>query len=102
MTSSANGVWVARPFLGFASLNPGYREELPASHAHMARQRRPLVPPVDNEIVALGLARDRFFDGGVQKIVAFGCAQRLAQIGRVFLPETHIKRARAGDAHAIA
>src|SRR6476660_3443506 len=105
MTSSAkpgSGVWVARPFLGFASLNPGYREELAAGHAHMARQRRPLVSPIDDEIVAFWLARYRLFDRGVQKVVAFGCAQRLAQIGGIFLSEAHIERARAGHAHAIA
>ncbi len=57
---------------------------------------------VDDEVVALGLARYRLFDGRMQKVVAFRSAQRLAQIGRIFLPEAHVKRARAGDAHAIA
>jgi hypothetical protein len=68
----------------------------------MPRQRRALVPPVDNEIVAFGLARNRFFDGGVQEIVALGSAERFTQVGRVFLPKAHIERAGAGDAHAIA
>ena len=64
----------------------------------MPRQRRALVPPVDNEIVAFGLARNRFFDGGVQEIVALGSAERFTQVGRVFLPKAHIERAGAGDA----
>jgi hypothetical protein len=57
---------------------------------------------VHDEVVALWLARDRVFDGGVQEVVALGSAQRLAQIGSVFLAEAHVKRARAGDAHAVA
>ena len=86
---------------GFRSAQPRLRR-LSARHAHMPCQRRALVPPIDNEIVAFRLARNRLFDGGVQKIVALGGAQRLAQVGRVFLPEAHIERAGAGDAHAIA
>ena len=62
----------------------------------------PLVAAVDDEIVALGLAGDRFVDGRVQEIVAFGSAQRLAQIGGILLAEAHVERAGAGDAHAIA
>jgi hypothetical protein len=61
-----DGIWAARSFLGFAALNPGY-EALPARHAHMPRQRRALVPPVDNEIVAFGLARNRFFDAACRR-----------------------------------
>ena len=44
--------------------------ESAAGHAHMAGERRALVAAVDDEIVALGLARDRFVDRGVQQIVA--------------------------------
>ena len=87
-----------------ASTSPGVPGEIgsPAGDAHVARQRGALVPAIDDEIVALGLAGDRLVDGGVEEIVAFGGAQRLAQIGRVVLAEAHIERAGAGDAHAIA
>src|SRR5262245_47725226 len=68
------------------------RSPLTAGHAHMPRQRRALMAPVDDEVVTLGLARNRLFDGGVQKLVAFGGTQRFAQIGGVFLAEAHIKR----------
>ena len=46
--------------------------------------------PVDDEIVALGLARNRFRDRRIEQIVAFGRAQRGAQIGGVFLAEAHM------------
>src|SRR5262249_46903351 len=62
-----------------------------AGHAHVAGERRALVAPIDDEIVALGLARDRLCDRGVEQIVAFGGAQRGAQIGGVFLTEAHIE-----------
>src|SRR6202034_4756895 len=68
----------------------------------MPRQRGPLMAAIDDEIVAFGLARDRFIDGREQQSVAFRSAQRLAQIGGVFWAETHIKRAGTGDAYAIA
>src|SRR6516165_8789268 len=58
--------------------------------------------PVDDEIVALGLARDRFRDRGIEQIVAFGRAQRGAQIGGVFLAEAHIEGSRTGYSHPIA
>jgi hypothetical protein len=54
----------------------------------MAGERRPLMAAVDDEIVALGLARDRFRYGGIEQVVAFGGAQRGAQIGGVFLTGT--------------
>src|SRR6185437_11033167 len=50
----------------------------------------------------LRLACDGPIDRGIHKIVAFGGAQRRAQIGGVLLAQTHIERARARDAHAIA
>src|SRR5262249_53618992 len=43
-------------------------------HAHVAGERRPLMAPVDDEIVPLGLARDRFRDRRIEQIVAFGRA----------------------------
>src|SRR5262249_48766877 len=42
--------------------------------AHVAGERRPLMAPVDDEIVPLGLARDRFRDRRIEQIVAFGRA----------------------------
>ncbi len=57
---------------------------------------------IDDEIVALGLAGDRFVNGGLEQPVALGQAQRGAQIGGVLLTEAHIERASAGDADAIA
>ena len=83
---------------------PGTRatQRLPAGDAHVPREGRPLVAAVDDEIVALGLARNRFVDGGEEEVVALGGAQRLAQIGGILLAEAHIQRAGAGDAHAIA
>src|SRR6266540_1546518 len=57
---------------------------------------------VDDEIVALGLARDRLRDGRIEQIVAFGGAQRGAQISGVFLTEAHVKRTGAGHPHPIA
>src|SRR5947209_3246289 len=68
----------------------------------MAGQRGAAVAAIDDEVVALGLAADRLVDRGKEQIVGFRGAQWFAQIGRVFLAETHIKRAGAGHPHAIA
>src|SRR5262249_61180069 len=59
--------------------------KLAAGHAHMAGERGPLVAPVDDEIVPLGFARYCLFDRRVEQTVAFGRAQRGAQVGGVFL-----------------
>src|SRR5438874_2168299 len=68
----------------------------------MARYRRSLMAPVDHEIMALGLARDRLLDRGMDELVALGGAQRAAQVGGVFLTKAHVQRAGAGQAHAVA
>src|SRR5271157_1095379 len=73
-----------------------------AGHAHMAGNGRALVAAIDNEIVALGLAPDRLVDRGKEQVVGLRGAQWFAQIGRVFLAETHIECAGAGHPHAIA
>src|SRR5689334_20606557 len=73
-----------------------------AGHAHMAGDGRALVATIDDKVVAFRLAADGLVDRGKEEIVGFGSAQRLAQIGRVFLAETHIERAGAGHPHAIA
>ena len=57
---------------------------------------------VDDEVVALGLARDRLLDGALEALVALGGAQRRAQVGGVLLAEAHVERAGAGDADAVA
>ena len=46
---------------------------------------------VDDEVMAPGFSADRFIDGGIEKIVGFRGAQRLAQVGGVFLAEAHIE-----------
>src|SRR4051794_15859266 len=75
---------------------------LAARDAHMARNRRAVVPPVDDEIVALGLAGDRVLDGRIEELVAFRAAQGRPEIGRILLAETHVEGAGAGEADAIA
>src|SRR3954469_10597958 len=61
-----------------------------------------LMAAVDDEIVTLRLARDRFRDRRIEQAVALRCAQRRAQVGGIFLTEPHVKRAGAGYADAIA
>ena len=73
-----------------------------AGHAHVARHGRAAVAAVDDEVVALGLARDRLGDRPVEQLVALGGAQRRAQVGGVLLAEAHIERAGAGQPHAVA
>ena len=63
---------------------------------------RPVVAAVDDEIVALGLARDRLADRRLERLVALRLAQRRAQIGGVLLAEAHIERAGAGQPDAVA
>ena len=56
----------------------------------------------DDEIVTLGFARYRRADRLDKRPVGRGAAERLAQIGRILLAETHIEHAGAGDAHPVA
>src|ERR1700761_1003680 len=58
--------------------------------------------PVDNEIVAFGFARNRLVDGGQERSIALGGAQRLTQVGGVLLAEAPVECTGAGEAHAIA
>src|SRR5687768_1529704 len=60
------------------------------------------MPPVDDEIVSPGLARDGLSDRGVEQVVALRRAQRAAQIGGILLAEAHVKRAGASHPHPIA
>src|SRR5580704_8611493 len=52
--------------------------------------------------MALRLARDGCADSRYERIVRRGAAERLAQIRRILLAETHIQGASAGDADPIA
>src|SRR5947199_6047887 len=74
----------------------------PAGHAHMAGDSGPVVAAVDDEIVALGLARDCLADCRLDRFVTFGLAKRTTQIRRIFLSQAHIKRAGAGQADPVA
>src|SRR5205823_10559270 len=73
-----------------------------AGHVHVALDRGPLSPAVDHEVMALGLARDRLVDRGLEERIALRRAHGLAQIGGVVLAEAHVERARAGEPHAVA
>src|SRR6516165_7093310 len=57
---------------------------------------------VDNEIVALGLARDSLRNGRMQALVALRDTQGRAQIRRILLSQAHIKGPGAGHPHAVA
>ena len=48
---------------------------LPAGDTHVPRHGGLVVAPVDDEVVALGLAADGLVDGGVQKVIALRGAQ---------------------------
>src|SRR3546814_9308397 len=76
--------------------------DLPPRHAHMARHGHPSPPPVDDEVVALRLARDGVADGGFQRRVRLAAAQDGAEVGGVFLAEAHVEGAGAGEADAVA
>ena len=73
-----------------------------ACHAHMTCDGGFRPPALDDEIMALGLARDRLRDRPSRRSSSRRRAQRGAQIGRVLLAKAHIKRSGARDPHAIA
>src|ERR1700722_4128821 len=56
----------------------------------------------NDEVMAFGLARYACADSRYERTIGHGSSERLAQIDRILLAETHIERARAGDAHPIA
>src|SRR5215472_4355157 len=60
------------------------------------------VAAVDDEIMALGLARNRFVDRRLEQRVIRACPQWRAQMSTVVLAEAHIKCAGAGEPHAVA
>src|SRR4029077_5550564 len=61
-----------------------------------------LCAPINEKVMALGLARNRLIDRGMKQIVGLACPERRAQIGGILLGEGHIEGANGGDAHAIA
>src|SRR5262249_22017642 len=68
----------------------------------MPLDRWRLVPAVDHEVMALGLAGDRLVDRDLEEAVALGGAHGSAEVSSVVLAETHIERARAGEPHPVA
>ena len=78
------------------------RKVSPAGDAHVPRHRGRSCAAVDDEVMALGLAADRLADRIVQLGVGRAIAQHAAQVGLVVLTEAHIKRAGAGQPHAVA
>src|SRR3569832_1343762 len=73
-----------------------------ACERHGARQRRLGMAAIDDEVVPLRLAPDRFVDGAVENGGILRSPQRLAQIGRVVLAVAHEQRPGTGEAHAVA
>src|SRR5207248_9595315 len=68
----------------------------------MARDGRPVMAAVDDEVVALRLAVDRLADRRFEHFVAFGLAQRRAPSRCILLADAHEKGAGAGQSHAVA
>src|SRR5688572_21538813 len=69
----------------FRLLTSSILRALAAGYAHVPGQCRLVVPPVDDEIMPLGLAADRLGDGGMQKLIAFRRPERCAKIRRILL-----------------
>ena len=61
-----------------------------------------ILATVDNEVMSLGFAADRFMDRVDQQSVILAGTQRRPQISCIFLSQAHIKRAGAGQTDAIA
>src|SRR3984885_11949622 len=75
---------------------------LSPGHAHVARYSRDTIGPVNDEIMAFGFAGDRLSDRRIEKTIPFRGAEWGAQIGCVFVPQTHVKPASACHSHPIA
>src|SRR5215208_5310938 len=84
-----------------ASCIPGGRDRSASRHAHVTRDRR-AVAAVDDEVVALGLARDRLLDRLLEGLVRLREPQGGAKVGGVLLAEAHVEPAGAGEADAVA
>src|SRR3954468_2062537 len=68
----------------------------------MAADAWAVVAAVDDEVVAFGLEPDGAVDRFAQQFIADRGAQRLAQVGGVFVTEAGVQGAGAGDADAVA
>src|SRR4051794_10729321 len=73
-----------------------------ARDTHVPRHRRTAGAAVDDEVMALWLAADGFVYSVGNQFIAFGRAQRGAQVGCVFLAKAHIERARASQPDPVA
>ena len=56
----------------------------------------------DDEVMAFWFTSYRLIDGGLKCLIAFGGAERFAQIGCIILTQAHVQRARTGQPHTIA
>src|SRR5258708_4184840 len=70
--------------------------------AHVTADGRPTMTAINEEIVPLRFARHGFAYGIDHWRVTLTGAERGPKIGRILLTKAHIKRAGAGQAHAIA
>src|SRR4051812_11280146 len=92
------------PVIGFygAKGKPSSKAPLTAGHAHVALQGGAHVAAVDDKVMPLRFAPDGLVNGAVDKLIALGRTQRRPQVSGIFLAETHIQRAGAGDADTVA
>src|SRR5262245_61708626 len=75
---------------------------LAAGHAHMARKRRALVPPIDHEIMSLGFARDCLINRSIQEFIVFRSPQRTTKVSGIILTQAHVERAGTGNTDTVA
>src|SRR5664279_2367405 len=73
-----------------------------AGDAHVAADAWPVVPAIDDEVVALRLEPDGPVDRGAEQGIVRRGAQRPAQIRGIFLAEAGVQGPGAGDAYAVA
>src|SRR5262245_16718737 len=73
-----------------------------AGDAHVAGDGGLSRAPIDDEIVALGLARDRLIDGACEERIVPARSQWCAQVGGVILAQAHVERAGTREAHTVA
>src|SRR4030081_524458 len=70
--------------------------------AHVPADRGFVVPPVDNEVMAFRLPRDRGTDRVLELGIRGPRPQQRPEFRRILLAQTHIKRAGAGQPDAVA
>src|SRR4029077_5788525 len=74
----------------------------PAGYAHVTGDGGAVVATIDDEVMAAGLAVDRFANRRLERLISFRLTQRRAQIRRILLAEAHIQRAGASHPDAVA